>query len=112
MARPSRCRKICLEPAYGGFAPKGGETDGKITLSVDEYETVRLIDLEHFTHGQAAEQMGISRTTVTAIYESARAKLADCIVNGKCLEICGGNYNICNGTGRCLRKGPCIKGLH
>ena len=42
--------------------------------------------------------MGISRTTVTEIYERARFKLADCIVNGKTLQIGGGNYHLCDGT--------------
>lgn len=32
-----------------------------------------------------AQQMGISRTTVTEIYESARYKLADSVVHGKIL---------------------------
>ncbi len=43
--------------------------------------------------------MDISRTTVTEIYESARYKLAQCIVNGKRLIIAGGNYRICEGRG-------------
>ena len=45
-----------------------------------------------------AQQMGISRTTVTEIYESARYKLADSVVNGKKLHISGGNYCFCDGT--------------
>jgi len=55
-------------------------------MTVDEYEAIRLIDLEKRTHEQCAEQMGISRTTVTEIYETARYKLADCVVNGKTLQ--------------------------
>ena len=42
--------------------------------------------------------MDISRTTVTELYESARYKIADSIVNGKALEISGGNYRFCDGT--------------
>ena len=66
-------------------------------MTVDEYEAIRLIDLEKRTHEQCAEQMGISRTTVTEIYETARYKLADCVVNGKTLHISGGNYRLCDG---------------
>ncbi|MCI8371402.1 MAG: DUF134 domain-containing protein [Lachnospiraceae bacterium] len=98
MARPSKCRRICFEPAYDSFVPSGIGSSQKVVLSVDEYEAVRLIDLEKFTHEQCARQMGISRTTVTEIYETAREKLADSIVNGKMLQIAGGNYQLCDGS--------------
>jgi len=77
-----------------------------VQLTVDEYETIRLVDLEKRTHEGSALLMGISRTTVTEIYERARFKLADCIVNGKQLLIAGGNYQLCNGSIRqcCGRK--------
>jgi predicted Fe-Mo cluster-binding NifX family protein len=67
-------------------------------LTIDEYETVRLIDLEKLTHEQCARRMDISRTTVTELYESARYKLADSIVSGKRLQITGGHYRICDGV--------------
>ena len=91
MARPTRCRRICIEPAYDSFRPEGIPTGEKITMTVDEYEVIRLVDLKKYTHGQCAQQMGISRTTVTEIYESARYKLADSLVHGKVLSISGGN---------------------
>lgn len=67
-------------------------------LTVDEFETVRLIDLEKKTHEQCALQMDISRTTVTEIYETARFKIADSLVNGKTIVISGGNYRLCGGA--------------
>lgn len=51
--------------------------------------------------------MDVSRTTVTEIYESARYKLAQCIVNGKRLIISGGNYRICEGR-EYPRCGQCM----
>ena len=98
MARPTRCRRICAEPVYDSFRPEGISTGEKIKMTVDEYETIRLIDLNKCTHEQCAQQMGISRTTVTEIYEAARYKLADSIVYGKVLNISGGNYRFCDGT--------------
>ena len=83
MARPTRCRRVCAEPDCHGFAPQrmtGGET---VILTVDEYEAIRLVDYEKRTHEQCAAQMEISRTTATEIYESARFKIADSLVNGK-----------------------------
>ena len=61
-----------------------------IVLSIDEYETIRLIDLEKMTQEQCTNLMGVSRTTVTAIYDSARRKLAQMIIEGKALHIAGG----------------------
>lgn len=109
MARPKRCRRICAEPAYDGFVPTGIGLNEKVTLSVDEYEVLRLIDLEGFTHEQCAMQIGVARTTVTDIYESARKKVADCLVNGKSLLISGGNYQVCKGNAPCFQKEICEK---
>lgn len=98
MPRPTKCRRICKEPEYDNFMPDGrGEAD-IVKLSVDEYEVIRLIDLEKQTHLQCAKLMDISRTTVTEIYETARFKMADCVVNGKVLQIEGGNYRLCDGS--------------
>ena len=77
-------------------------------LTVDEYEVIRLIDLEKLTHEQCGQQMDISRTTVTEIYESARAKIADSIVYGKPLRIAGGHYRLCDGSVSCCQK-TCAK---
>ncbi len=98
MARPIRCRRICVEPQYNSFSPYGIKNTEQVVLMVDEFEAVRLIDYEKRTHEQCAKQMGISRTTITEMYERARTKIADCIVNGKTLSISGGNYALCDGS--------------
>lgn len=67
-------------------------------MTLDEYETIRLIDLEEYTQHECAKQMNISRTTTAEIYKSARYKMADSVVNGKKLLITGGNYQFCDGT--------------
>ena len=104
MARPQRCRRICGEPEYIEFLPKGctAAEEYTVILSLDEFETIRLVDYEKLTHEQCAARMEVSRTTVTEIYERAREKVADCLVNGRKLVIAGGNYRICSeasGTG-------------
>lgn len=106
MARPSKCRRICMEPAFDSFAPDGIPSGEKTVLTLDEYEAIRLIDLEKNTHEQCAAQMDISRSTVTEIYETARYKIADSIVHGKALLISGGHYRLCDGTasGFCRRR--------
>ena len=87
MARPKRCRRICTEPDFDAFAPAGIPCAETVTLTLEEYETIRLIDLENCTHQQCAQQMDISRTTVTELYEKARYKIADSLIGGKRLEI-------------------------
>lgn len=98
MARPRKCRRICSEPDFDRFVPDGASAGDIVILSVDEFETIRLIDFEKKTHEQCAAQMEVARTTVTEMYETARGKIAECLVNGKTLQITGGNYRLCNGS--------------
>ena len=75
-------------------------------MSLDEFETIRLLDREGLTQEQSAERMGIARTTVTAIYESARRKVAEALVDGKRLLIRGGNYRLNDqGAENIIQKG-------
>jgi predicted DNA-binding protein (UPF0251 family) len=93
MPRHKKCRRIWQMPQYCRFGPEGGG-EGTVIMTVEEYETLRLIDLEENTQEQCAESMDVARTTVQAIYESARKKAAESIVNGKRLLIEGGDYVI------------------
>ena len=89
MPRPPRCRRICGVPQVDTFCPNGCGNTEPILLTLDEYEVIRLVDLEQRTHEQCATQMDISRSTVQEIYESARSKIAACLVHGKPLHITG-----------------------
>jgi predicted DNA-binding protein (UPF0251 family) len=60
------------------------------TLSYDEYEAVRLADLEGLYQEEAALRMKISRPTFGRIIESAHKKIADALINGKAIKIEGG----------------------
>ncbi|MBP1556192.1 MAG: DUF134 domain-containing protein [Oscillospiraceae bacterium] len=94
MARPFRCRRISRFPDYWTFYAGDSETDEQIILSIDEYETIRMIDLEKKTQEECSVSMGVSRTTVTAIYDSARKKVARFLTEGKQLRISGGEYKL------------------
>ena len=63
-------------------------------MTLDELETIRLMDHEGQTQEECARQMDVSRATVTGIYESARRKVAKCLVEGKRLIIAGGKYRL------------------
>ena len=97
---------------YPRFQPEGRSDAGCVVLTMDEYEFLRLVDFERRTHEQCAELMDVSRTTVTEIYETARFKLADSIVNGKRLEIAGGNYRLCDGSANQTCGKKCKKAGH
>ena len=62
---------------------------------------MRHVDYQKMTHEECARHMAISRTTATELYESARAKIADSLINGKVLCIEGGNYKVCEGAAGC-----------
>ena len=96
MPRPPRKRQIQGYPDYWSFAPDDGENvpEETVILSLDEFETIRLMDREGLTQEQCARRMGVARTTVTAIYDSARKKLARAIVDGLRLRISGGSYRL------------------
>jgi predicted DNA-binding protein (UPF0251 family) len=76
-------------------------------LQLDEYETIRLIDIEKYSQEECAKQMNIARTTVQGIYEVAREKLATAIVKGKKIIIDGGSYVLCNEQRHECRNGEC-----
>ena len=105
MPRPKKCRRICAMPESEGFQPISREKfSEKNVLTIDEYETIRLIDYEGCSQEQCALKMDVARTTVTSIYESARFKIADAVINGKILVISGGNVKLCEYSGKCCNK--------
>ena len=79
-----------MTPRVDTFCPIECKDAEPILLTLDEYEVIRLVDLGCQTHEQCAAQMDISRSTVQEIYESARRKIAACLVHGKPLHITGG----------------------
>lgn len=101
MPRPRKWRKVCCLPESSLFGPLDSpvDVDNFISMTVDEYETIRLIDLKGFTQEECANQMNIARTTVQGIYNDARKKFAESLVNGKVLRIEGGEYQLCNEYG-------------
>lgn len=76
-------------------------------LQLDEYETMRLIDREGFSQEQCGAYMHIARATVQQIYTSGRKKMADALVEGRTIEIGGGDYRLCDGQERHCNCGGC-----
>lgn len=110
MPRPRKCRKVCSLPYENEFFPKG-EYSGRETviMTVDEYETIRLVDKQGLSQEECGVYMKIARTTVQQIYTSARKKIAEALVGGLPLRIEGGDYQLCDGTEEFCNCGGCQK---
>lgn len=98
MPRPLCCRRVQGEPPSTFFKPRGIPLTGleTVVLTVDEFEAVRLADLEGLYQEDAAQRMGISRPTFGRVVESAHRKIAEALVKGLALEIRGGEIEMVN----------------
>ena len=116
MARPRNCRRVGSMPESNYFKPRGIPLSmlDEVILTVDEFEAIRLADLESLYQEQAAEKMNVSRQTFGRIIESAHKKVAEALVKGKALKIEGGEFemasmrkfrcSIANTPGSCLTE--------
>ncbi len=113
MSRPQQYRRIVSPPLMLGFKPFGipAKELAKVILRYDEYEAVRLLDYEGLLQEQAAEQMNVSRPTLTRIYESARKTIAQAFVEGKMIVIEGGSVDFGQPWFRCKRCFKLVDGL-
>lgn len=114
MARPRKHKRICKIPESKTFN-SGAKRRDKLLMSVDEYETIRLIDYEKLTQQECAKQMQVARTTVTSVYESARYKFSDSIINNKQIIVEGGDFTVCSNSMHCCGqcgKSKCRKCRH
>ena len=89
---------VCCVPETKLFGPlNGGQLDDQtITMTIDEYEIIRLIDVEGLTPAECAERMLIARATIQTSYQQARNKLGQALVNGRVLQIEGGDFQLYN----------------
>ncbi|MCR5175866.1 MAG: DUF134 domain-containing protein [Anaerovibrio sp.] len=102
MARPVKKKKICSLPVFQEFIPRNAVEDmPEVCMTVEEYETIRLMDFNGLNQQECADRMGVARTTVQAMYMAARKRMAACLVEGRPLKIVGGDYEVCDGDEQC-----------
>jgi len=110
MPRPRKFRKVCHFPQTLAFSPaEAAAAKEPVLMTVDEYETIRLIDKEGLSQEECCSFMQVARTTVQQVYASARKKLADAIVDSRPLLITGGDYRLCSGEDPHNRCTSCFK---
>jgi len=96
MARPKKNRIVAYNPGVSYFKPRGIPMVSleEVCLSVDEREAVRLADLLGMSYDDGGQKMGVSRATFGRIVQEARKIIADALINGKAINVEGGNYTI------------------
>lgn len=95
MSRIPKLRTVCSDKEFI-FESKPKVTNEYVQLSIEEFETIRLIDYANLRQCECADMMEVARTTVQAIYKKARFKLVDALINQKNIRITGGYYKLCN----------------
>jgi predicted DNA-binding protein (UPF0251 family) len=92
LPRPPCPRRVKAPPRCSYFKPAGVPVSQleQVTLTLDEFEALRLADLEGLYQDQAAARMGVSRATFARIVEAGRPKVAQSLVHGQALRIAGG----------------------
>ena len=96
MVRPQKNRIVKFNPDVSYFKPRGIPMIDleEVALTIDEREAIRLADLLGLSHEDAGKHMGVSRATFGRIVKKARKTIADAMINGKAINVGGGNYSI------------------
>lgn len=97
--RPKKIRMVSESPVNQMFGPHGREPNGEVSISVEEFEAIRLSDYQQLNQEEAAAEVGVSRHTFGRILGSARRAVAEALVTGKTLKIEGGHFKV-RGRGR------------
>ena len=99
MARPIKKKIISYEPDSISFGPLDYDSSlitEEVEMLHEELEVIRLIDYLGLNQEECAKRMNVARTTAQALYQAARRKLADALINGNRLIIRGGSYELNN----------------
>jgi uncharacterized protein len=103
MVRPRKWKKVGFKPEVTYFKPRAVALKDleEVTLSFEELETLRLVNQEKLSQGEAAELMEVHQSTFQRTLTRAREKVTDALVDGKAIKIEGGNFKMPNkdGTG-------------
>jgi uncharacterized protein len=108
--RPKKTRWVKCSSGERCFIPrcKRNKRAEGVIVTLDEFEALRLADLEGMRQVDAAKLLRISRPTFSRIIESARKKVADGLVNIKMIKIEGGCCEIIPPK-KTSKKAPAIK---
>jgi uncharacterized protein len=89
MPRPCKQRRVMGKPNSSYFKPAGIRMVDLVetSLSLAEFEAIRLVDFEGISQTDAGIKMQVSQSTLSRILSSGRRRIADAIINGKAIKI-------------------------
>ena len=96
MSKPTKkraCRRLVSGKCYMPSSRADGEPE-QVTLELDEFEAMRLVDYEGLSQIQASDEMMVSRGTVQRLLLSARHKIVEALLWEKNLVISNEIKNI------------------
>ena len=96
MPRPKKNRWIQCHPNVTYYKPQGIplRTLEQVFIGVDEFEAIRLADMEGLSQEEAAKKMNISRATFGRVVAEGHKKIATALVKGNAIRIEGGEVEI------------------
>lgn len=80
------CRHLAGEIIYKPIAIPLSEIE-EVVLGLDEFEAMRLADVEGLDQAEAGARMGVSRGTVQRLLASGRRKIIEAIIASAAIRI-------------------------
>ena len=92
MPRPRCCRRVAFTPSCVCFKPAGVSASSlaEVSMTLDEFEAMRLSHLEKREQGEIAALMGVHASTVCRMLACAHEKITDALLNLKAIRVEGG----------------------
>ena len=84
--KPRRCRRFAAERVYKPQGIPMREIEYEF-ISLDQYEALRLCDLENFDQEVAGLKMGVSRGTIQRLLYSGRRTIVEAFLNNNAIII-------------------------
>lgn len=108
MPRPKHPKHVCCNHEGKLFGSKNSHSETILKLNSDAYEAFRLIDYEGLTQLEASKKMHTARTTVQALYQTARKTIAKAMFENTMIQIIGGDH-IVNTKQSCCHEHTTVK---
>ena len=93
--RRKKVRYIQKMPEIVQFSPRGrAGRPNEIELRLDQFEAIKLADLQGYSQSEGAHSMEVSRPTFGRVLREARKVLAQALINGMVIHIRMGNVQV------------------
>ncbi len=87
MPRPKLPRRTNCKPVCKCYLPEIGSSKEGVLLGRDEYQAIKLADVDGLDQKTACLKMNVSQPTFGRILSQARRKISGAIVRGEMIKI-------------------------